>query len=281
MKTNKKIQVPESALIMADIEGIAGVYDKQQCKPGTPAWVEARGLITADVNSAIKGLREAGVSNIAVKDMHGPGFNVDIRKLESDVPCFRGHFWKPVPLMGVVPAADCAVMIGWHAGPDQQDGFSPHIVHKALRSLKINGKLVTEVELFSAVLGEHGIPAVFLTADKVTTERVVMNMPWIKLLEIPKQALSDKELEHIREQIRLHTMDSVMNIDEAKPLVFGSHTVELETLKKTVTWESESAVETLGRVLSESVFKNFPTVILPQLLAIYRLWSRINMKKYE
>ncbi len=279
MKTNKIIQVPKSALIMADIEGIAGVYDKQQCKPGTQAWRMARDLITADVNSAIQGLRKAGVSNIAVKDMHGPGFNIDAEKLESGVSCFQGHFWKPVPLMGVVPAADCAVMIGWHAGPDQQDGFSPHIFHKSLRSLKINGKPVTEVELFSAALGEHGIPAVFLTADKVAIERITMNMPWIKTLEIPKQALSDEELGYIREQIRLCTMESVMNMEEAKPLILGSHTIDLETLKKTVNWESESAVETLGRVLSKSIFRNFPAIIIPQLLAIYRFWSRVTLKK--
>ena len=44
-----------SALILVDIEGIVGVHQKAQCKPGTTAWQGARLAITADVNAATRG----------------------------------------------------------------------------------------------------------------------------------------------------------------------------------------------------------------------------------
>jgi len=35
----------KSVLIMADIEGGIGICEKEQCKPGTPAWKAARHAI--------------------------------------------------------------------------------------------------------------------------------------------------------------------------------------------------------------------------------------------
>ncbi len=57
MNETKKQKTPGSVFIVADIEGVSGVYDKRQCIPNTPEWREARDLITADVNAAIRGAR--------------------------------------------------------------------------------------------------------------------------------------------------------------------------------------------------------------------------------
>ncbi len=279
MKKSGQNTVPESALILADIEGITGVFDKQQCKPGTSAWRAARSLITADVNAAIHGLKAAGVGRIFVRDMHGTGFNILSEKIEDGVQCLQGHHWKPVPLLGTIPDAACAIMIGWHAGPDQQTGFSPHIFHKCIRSLKIDNVPVTEVELFAAVLGEYHIPVTFLTADKIAIERIRGNMPWISTLAIPKQALSKEKAQAIRGQIESCVRESVTDMRRTSPLILGPHMAEMRTRRQLFTWESASGLETFTRVLANSVFSPYPTCLLPLLLAGYRLWSRIGNER--
>ncbi len=262
---------------MADIEGVSGVYDKRQCIPNTPEWREARDLITADVNAAIRGARAAGATDVFVKDMHGPGFNCHADKIENATLC-QGHYWKPTPLIGAVPQADRAVMIGWHAGPDQKEGFSPHIFHKCIRSLKIDGAPVTEVELFAAALGEHGIPAVFLTADKITIDRVIKSLPRIKTLEIPKKPMSPGELHAIHERIEEKVRESIMDRRDIEPMLPGPHTVEMRTREKTERWESPSGLDTLRTVLMKSVFKPYPPVLIPLILAFLRFRTRLKLR---
>ncbi|MCP4687633.1 MAG: M55 family metallopeptidase [Desulfobacterales bacterium] len=279
MKKNKKSKVPRSVFIVVDIEGVSGVYDKRQCIPDSPEWWKARDLITADINAAIRGARAAGATDIIVKDMHGPGYNCYPDKLENVSRCLQGHYWKPTPLIGSVPRADCAVMIGWHAGPDQKEGFSPHIFHKRIRSLKINDAPITEVELFAAVLGEHGIPAAFLTADKITIDRVIRSLPRIKTLEIPKTPLSPGELHAIRDRIEREVRESVRDVGGLEPMRLGRHMVEMRTLEKTERWESPSGLDTFRTVLLKSVFKPYPPFLIPLALAFLRFRQRRKLAR--
>ncbi len=277
VKRTKAQKPPLSAFIVADIEGVSGVYDKRQCIPNSPEWWETRDLITADINAAIRGCRAAGAAEIIVKDMHGPGFNCYAHKIEKSALCLQGHYWNPTPLIGKVPRADCAVMIGWHAGPDQKEGFSPHIFHKCIRSLKINGAPVTEVELFAAALGEHGVPAAFLTADRITIDRVAKTLPRIKSLEIPKRPLSPAELHTIHERIEEKVKESLADISDLEPMHLGPHEVAMRTVDGTERWESPSGLDTLRTVLMKSVFKPYPPVLLPLILGCLRFHSRLKL----
>lgn len=276
MNNVKRPKAPGSVFIVADIEGVSGVHEKRQCVPNSPGWGETRSLVTEDINAAIRGARSAGGSEIVVKDMHGPGYNCYPEKLEDVSRCLQGHYWKPTPLIGSVPRADCAVMIGWHAGPDQEEGFSPHIFHKCIRSLKINDAPVTEVELFAAVLGEHDIPVAFLTADKIAIERIGKSLPRVETLDIPKRPLSSRELREIHERIEWKVRESLKDISEFEPMLLGAHVVEMKTLEKTERWESPSGLDTLRNVLMKSVFKPFPPMLIPLVLAFLRFHQRMK-----
>ncbi len=266
---------PGSALILADIEGIVGVFQKEQCKAGSRKWKSARELITGDVNAAIRGIRAAGIQKIIVRDMHGPGYNILAKKLEPGVHCIQGHFWKPVQLLGAIPNADCAVMIGWHAGPDQKEAFSPHIFHKRIRCVKINGSPVTEVELVAAVLGEFGIPVVFITADKPAAWRMKKNLPWVRSLEIPKRKISVHQRRSIHFVIKNRVRKSVIRSDKARPHILGGHTVEIETARGKFIRKSRSGIQTLEIILAESVFKRCPPLFRPFVFFLYCLRFRI------
>ena len=48
--------------LMVDIEGISGIYAREQVLPEEPRFQEGRRLMTADINACMRGLKEAGVS---------------------------------------------------------------------------------------------------------------------------------------------------------------------------------------------------------------------------
>lgn len=262
------------ALILADIEGIIGVHQKTQCTPGRREWKEARHLITADVNAAARGLLGAGFHTITVCDMHGTGFNLLPEELIPHVRCDQGHRWHPVPLIGTLPDADCAVMIGWHAAPDQK-GFSPHIFHKALRKLCINGKPVTEVELFAAVLGEHGIPVPFVSAEDVAGDRIKHHMPWIHRFDVPKHPVSEAHCNALRVQLSQRVQDAVAH-NGTPPLVWNAHEVTATFPDTTRSWISPNATDTFRCLLAETALGFAPHAAIPLLLLILRTRCRLE-----
>ena len=268
------ITIPKKALILADIEGIIGVHQKAQCTPGRQEWKAARHLLTEDINAAARGLLAAGFDSLIVCDMHGTGFNLLPEKLIPEARCDQGHRWHPVPLIGTMPEADCAVMVGWHAAPDQQ-GFSPHIFHKALRELCINGNPITEVELFSAVLGEHGIPVPFVSAEAVACDRIEVHMPWIHRLNVPKRPLADAEITALRHQLT-EKIKTATARNGAPPLVWDTHEVTATFPDGTRTWTSPSATTTFRRLLADTALGFAPDAAIPFLLFILRNRCRVE-----
>jgi len=262
------------ALILADIEGIIGVHQKAQCTPGRTEWKEARHLITKDVNAAAQGLLLAGYKSITVCDMHGTGFNLLPEKLIPEVRCDQGHHWRPVPLIGTLPEAECAMMIGWHAAPDQE-GFSPHIFQKTLRKLCINGNPITEVELFSAVLGEHGIPVPFVSAEDVACERIQNHMPWIHRFDVPKRPMDDSEIQALRDRLT-EDVQHASSHNGTPPLVWKSHDVTATFEAETRSWTSPSATDTFRRLLADTALGFAPDAAIPLLLFILRTRCRME-----
>jgi len=275
-RTGEPATSARSALILADIEGIVGVHRKAQCKPGTTAWRATRELMTADVNAAVRGLRAAGVERITVRDMHGPGFNLRPQQLEPGVVCIQGQYGRPVLLLGEVPRVDCAVMVGWHAGPDQEDAFSPHMFHRRLRAMRVNGDPVTEVELFAAVLGDHGVPVVAVTADAPAVERISRNLPWIRSVRVPKQELSEAATREIRLEIEATCRAAFAQRDAASPLVLGEHRAEMDTSEGSDSWVAGCGLETYERAVMGSVFRPYPRPLVFLLLTLHRWRWRLR-----
>jgi D-amino peptidase len=267
---------PESVLIVSDIEGTVGIYDKKQCKHDTVEWKKARELITEDINAAVRGIIKAGIRDITIKDMHGAGFNILPEMLDNNTVCMQGHYWTPVPLFGKIPKVDIAVMTGWHAAADQSDGFSPHIFHRRIKQVKINGEPVTEVELFAAVLGEYNIPVAFVTADKLALNRIKKNLPWVSTIEIPKRKLSREEQCIIRKNIETELHFTIKTHRDIMPLYFGEHFVEVVTDREVIRWREVSAVETLRKLISSTMFREYPEYLLSYLINVFRFWNKVK-----
>ena len=60
--------------VMVDIEGISGVYTKEQVLPLEARFAEGRRYMTRDVNCCVEGLKAAGVDKVYVRDCHGGSY---------------------------------------------------------------------------------------------------------------------------------------------------------------------------------------------------------------
>jgi D-amino peptidase len=80
-----------------DMEGVAGVVDWEQCRPGNPAYALGCELLQAEVNAAITGAIAGGATEVVLNDSHGRMANLDPRKIAGDARYLSGRH-KPLYL---------------------------------------------------------------------------------------------------------------------------------------------------------------------------------------
>ena len=154
-------------LIMADLEGAAGVERFGQTLPGEPFKLPAMRLLTAEVNACIAGIYDADPSaSVLVIDRHSPG----ILPGELD-PRARYALWGQArkELRPAYRGWDTYLWVGQHAmagvpnAPLAHTDSSKNVVYK-----RFNGVFVGEFGIEAIRAGAHGVPAIFLAGDDKT-----------------------------------------------------------------------------------------------------------------
>lgn len=165
--------------ISADIEGITGLVSWSQC--GRPNgnhydFAFARRMMTHDVNSAIRGARAAGATEIVLKDSHGNSKNLLIDELEPGTQLVSGHGSAEFDgvcdgmMMGIDDSFDAAVLIGYHAMAGAVKGIMEHTITGGIHRLWVNGVLTGEMGLSAFTAGQYGVPVVAVTSDAAGTD---------------------------------------------------------------------------------------------------------------
>jgi D-amino peptidase len=153
--------------ISTDIEGVAGVVNRDQTSPAGFEYEKAREFMTGELLAAIEGASEAGATSFVVSDSHGNGNNILIDRLPGNVEIIRS--W-PRPLMmmqGVEePNIAGAMLVGHHAGASSQHGVMSHTMSStAVLSLKLNGLDASETSINGRLAGYFGVPIIMVTGD--------------------------------------------------------------------------------------------------------------------
>lgn len=174
------------AYIIADMVGACGIWRKKQCQVGTKEWREGRKQLTMDVNACIEGLQRLGYTEIMVKDIHGCGTNMKPKGLLPGVLYEPGIHLHPVPLLGQMRWANCAILLGFHARAGTEDAFFPHTLNEKIERISINDLVVGEAELVAALLGEIGVTVNCISGDQALIRQVKNTMPWLDTLVVPK-----------------------------------------------------------------------------------------------
>src|SRR5207249_7034566 len=164
--------------ISVDMEGITGVVQPAQLGPDGFEYQRAREWMTAEVNAAIQGARDAGPADIVVCDSHGNGQSVLIDKLPDDVQIVRG-FPRPLEMMQGIDASFAAVLfIGYHASEWTADAVRGHTISSArLLGVRLNGMEVSEGIYNAALAGHFGVPVAFISGDRLAVSQLQKVVP--------------------------------------------------------------------------------------------------------
>ncbi len=178
-------------LIIADIEGSSGCWEKKAAKFLNRRWYEACVEMTKDLNAISEALFDAGVFRITVKDFHRTGYNIISGGLDSRVRLISGYRQGPVPGFGQVPDVSMVMYIGMHAASGT-NGFLAHTLTSRIARIMINGKIWSEVELFSASLGPYGIRPVFFSGCPESCKHAKSAITGIRVFPIDKSIPKDR-----------------------------------------------------------------------------------------
>jgi D-amino peptidase len=159
--------------ISVDMEGITGVVQPAQLGPDGFEYQRAREWMTAEVNAAIQGARDAGPAAIVVCDSHGNGQSVLIDKLPDDVQIVRG-FPRPLEMMqGIDETFAAALFVGYHASEWTAGAVRGHTISSArLLGVKLNGMEVSEGIYNAALAGQFGVPVAFVSGDRLAVAQL-------------------------------------------------------------------------------------------------------------
>lgn len=144
-------------VIEQDMEGVAGVTDWASVLKQSGRIDVATRLMTDEVNAAVEGALQAGVTQVIAMEAHP----FEYERLHPKAQLFQGSMLEqPV-------AADALFFVGRHAMSGVQDGVLNHTgSSKSIREVTVNGRPFGELGLVAALFGASGVPTALVTGDE-------------------------------------------------------------------------------------------------------------------
>ncbi len=160
----------------------------------TPEWYDACIDMSLDVRSVTDALFESGAEEIVIKDFHRTGYNLLPELMDRRARLVHGYRNSPVPGIGSTFGCDAVFFTGMHASSGS-GGFLAHTLTSRHGHIKADGRLVSELEIFSSSLFSYGVKPVFFSGCPVACREAVSSVHGISVYEIDKSApLRDKAL---------------------------------------------------------------------------------------
>jgi len=172
-------------LIISDIEGSSLCFSYRASSFMTKDWARACIGMTEDVHHVVDGLFEAGMEDVTVKDFHRTGYNIIPERIHPFAQVVSGYRLGPVPGLGNPVRAEAVMFLGMHAASGTE-GFLSHTLTSRIARLEVNGRPLSEVELFSASLSPYGIKPIFFSGCPVACLQAEAAIPMIHVYPIHK-----------------------------------------------------------------------------------------------
>jgi D-amino peptidase len=199
-------------LVSVDMEGIAGVVDADDVRPGHAEYERNRGQITAEANAAVRGVLafEPG-AKVLVTEAHAGFRNLLPEQLDRRAELLRG---KPKPdgmMAGLADGADAVLFIGYHGKASTPRSVMAHTIHGGVVSdVRCQGRSVGELGLNTALAAHSGVPAVLVSGDDSVAAEAAEVAPGMHAVVV-KRALS------ARAAALLHPAEACERIEQAVP----------------------------------------------------------------
>lgn len=152
-----------------DMEGVAGIVDWDQCRPGSPAYALGCELLQAEVNAAVEGAIAGGATEVVLNDSHSRMANLDPRLVAGEARYISGRH-KPLYMMqGLDETVDAIFFVGYHGSISGEPSTLSHTYNPEVFSgARLNGRWVGESGINALVADHFGVPIAFVSGDEVT-----------------------------------------------------------------------------------------------------------------
>ena len=227
-------------LIIADIEGSSGCWNYRASKFLTNEWSRACVEMTLDVNAVVRGLFDAGVKQVTVKDFHRTGYNLLPEMIDPKARVVLGYRQGPVPGLGNPGDVKAVMFLGMHAASGTE-GFLAHTLTSRIIWLEVNRRPLAEVELFAASLAPYGIRPIFFSGCPTACAQAQAAIARINSHPIDKSdgpALFDAQL--WRSDLVKSALESLHNVDTEPYSISGPFRAEI------TMWDGESSAGKLA-----------------------------------
>ncbi len=210
--------------ISCDIEGVAGVVDREQCQSAGKLYNEARALMAGELNAAIEGALEAGAKRIVVNDSHGAMCNLSPEAVHPAAELILGSVKTMSMTEGLDKSFNAAAFIGYHARAGTRQGVLAHTYFGvAIREVRLNGKPMGEAGINGAAAGAYGVPLVFLSGDQTVAREIRGLIPGIAAVTV-KRGLGRRSSQNLhpekaRERIRAGMASALSAGKRPKPFL--------------------------------------------------------------
>jgi D-amino peptidase len=156
--------------ISADMEGVAGIVDWDQCRPaGGARYAIGCELMLDEVNAAIEGALAGGATEVVLNDSHGTMANLDPRRVAGSASYIAGRH-KPMYMMeGLDQTVDAAFFVGYHGSISGRPSTLSHTYNpEVFAAARVNGAEVGESGINALVAEHYGVPIALVSGDSVT-----------------------------------------------------------------------------------------------------------------
>ncbi len=211
-------------LVAVDIEGISGVYTKEQVNPARTRFNEGRDYMTADINACAAGLKAAGVDWVTVRDCHGGSYSARWDKISDDVDELESGQMGSDRFSNL-ESYDAMILLGYHAMAGTAEAVLEHSMSSVdIQNYWINGVKVGEVAIDAGIAGDKGVPVIMVSGDDKVCKEAKEFLPHVETAQVKRglssfgAALLPPERAH---KIIFETAKkAIENFKNAKPLVF-------------------------------------------------------------
>lgn len=185
--------------IGTDMEGVAGVVDREHTARDGREHDRARLWLTDEVNAAIAGATQGGATAFVVADGHGTCRNIIPERLDPRARLCSGQLSSlpPSALQGLDASCDAVMLVGFHARAGLHPGILDHTSwSQTVSEVRLNGQPVGEAEINAAYAGSLGVPILMVTGDDVLAGDLSRTMPWVRAVVV-KRALGRYQAESL------------------------------------------------------------------------------------
>lgn len=157
-------------MVATDMEGVGGVYTSIQTgkrinrtDENYDYWMEARRLLTGEVNAAVQGAKEGGCDEIVVWDGHSSGANFVVEDLHPDAEyVINGGQSDWIPLDD---SFDAMALVGFHAMAGTPNGILEHTQSYGVVRYAVNDVEMGEIGQAALLAGHFDVPVIFISSD--------------------------------------------------------------------------------------------------------------------